>query len=76
MKVVENVNRALMEAKAKVATVKSMFIPQLELVATKLGARLADTTKNYASLKMDKIFFWVDSKAVLNWINMDAKSNC
>jgi len=67
------VNVSLVTGKSRVAPSKITAIPRLELtaavVSAKVGTMLQDEL-NYANLKQ---YFWTDSKAVLGYINNDAK---
>ena len=58
-------------ARCRVAPMKKMSIPRLELLAALLCARLTTFVKT--SLKLDnmKIYCYSDSTAVISWINSD-----
>ncbi|XP_043263007.1 uncharacterized protein LOC122403517 [Colletes gigas] len=55
-------------AKSRVAPIKTMTIPRLELCAAQLLARLIDTVSRSLNLKYSKIQLWSDSTIVLHWI--------
>ena len=54
-------------AKTRVAPLKKLTLPQLELMAAIVGARLADHLKS-ALHGIQKVEFWSDSQIVLHWI--------
>ena len=64
----QQVEVAQVMAKAKVAPIKRLTIPQLELQAAVLGVRLAKTIKDLHAFTIQETRFMSDSKVVLAWI--------
>lgn len=62
---------AIVGAKTRVAPLKFVSIPRLELQAAVIGVRLADTITKALSFKIHQRFFWSDSRDVLCWIQSD-----
>ena len=62
----------LLMAKARVAPLKPLTIPKLELLALLLAARLAKFIREtFDVLEFYDIFIWSDSKVALSWIVSD-----
>ncbi|GFS75274.1 integrase catalytic domain-containing protein [Trichonephila clavipes] len=64
----ENENSAscqLVQAGSRVAPLKSILIPRLELLACTIGARLARTVKEDLKLPSLPVFYWSDSTNAL-----------
>ena len=64
---------SLVMAKTRVAPVKPMTIPRLELQATLLAARMAKTIEKELEIAIMKRTFWSDSTTVLQWIESDPR---
>ncbi|GFW76966.1 integrase catalytic domain-containing protein [Trichonephila clavipes] len=64
----ENVFMKLIQAKARVAPLKDISIPRLELLACVLGTRLAASVKNDLNLPDVRIYYLTDSMTALAWI--------
>ena len=62
---------SLISAKTRVAPLKSLSIPRLELQATVLGARLARSIISGHSICFHEQYFWSDSMTVLSWLRSD-----
>lgn len=69
-----NKTSRLIAGKAKVAPLKPISIPRLELQAAVLGCRLAESVKRESDYKIIKSHYWSDSKTVLAWIKSDPRT--
>ena len=68
-----NVQIALMTLKTKVAPIKRLTIPRLELCGTQLLARLLHHVNQVFSLPITQVSAWTDSTIVLNWLVGDPR---
>ena len=55
-------------SKTKLAPIKQLSIPKLELEAATLGAELAGFSENEMTITIKMKHFWTDSTAILRWI--------
>ncbi|XP_075157723.1 uncharacterized protein LOC142230989 [Haematobia irritans] len=69
----EEVNCRLVFSKTRVAPLKPISVPRMELMAAVLGLRIAKFLKNEMTIKIQRRIFWTDSKDVLYWINSDTR---
>lgn len=68
------VDSCLVMAKTRVAPIKPMTVPRLELQGAVLGTRLADSViKSHDGLRIDKTIIWCDSRTVLSWLTSDLR---
>lgn len=64
----EKVTVQLLQAKARVAPLKKMTIPRLELLGCVIAARLSKSVKEALSMDDVETHFWSDSTTALAWI--------
>lgn len=64
---------SLVMAKSKVAPIKKLSIPKLELMGALLLANSIKKVVRALDMKFERIFCWCDSKIVLAWIKGNAK---
>ncbi|XP_070067150.1 uncharacterized protein [Drosophila virilis] len=67
------VHCCLVASKTRVAPLKPVSIPRMELMAAVLGLRLAKCIQKEVSVRIHRRTFWTDSKDVLYWIRSDAR---
>lgn len=63
----KEVSISLLASKARVAPLKAITIPRLELLGATIAARLYTTVQSNFDVKM-RSYFWTDSTTVLSWI--------
>ncbi|XP_062714141.1 uncharacterized protein LOC134290926 [Aedes albopictus] len=62
---------SLICAKTKVAPLKVLSIPRLELKAAVLGVRILESIQGYHTYQISRRFLWSDSSTVLAWIRSE-----
>lgn len=66
-----NVSCNLLCAKTKVAPLKLLTIPKLELSAAVVLTKLMEKVKVALDIKIDSITYWTDSQIVLSWLKSE-----
>jgi hypothetical protein len=61
----------LVQAKSRVAPLKQLTIPRLELLSATIGARLAVSAEKEIEQGKPSIFFWSESSTVIVWIQRE-----
>ena len=70
----ENIHTAIVTSKTKVAPLKVMTIPRLELQSAVIGSRLSRKVLSALKEPNMKVYCWTDSSITLNWIkNTDVR---
>lgn len=64
---------ALVMSRSKVAPLKQISIPRLELLAAVLGARLSKAVQESHNFVVSRVVFWTDANVVLSWIRSDQR---
>ena len=67
------VHCSLVMAKSRVAPLKVITIPRLELAAAVVSVRIHTILRKQLNYEVVKEVFWTDSKVILGYINSDAK---
>ena len=67
------VQTAFVIGKCKVAPVKQLSVPKLELEAPVTGVRLLNFVRDELSVEISNVFYWTDSQVVLDWIGSSKK---
>ena len=65
----EEVHCSLLMAKARVAPVKPVTIPRLELTAATVAVRVGTMLLKELSIPIDEVHYWTDSQTVLRYLN-------
>ena len=63
----------LLIAKSKVAPIKTVTVPRMELQAAVLAANLSEVLHRELNLTVDQEYYWSDSRVVLGYINNESK---
>ena len=69
-----HVHVALVMSKTKVAPIKRVTIPRLELCGAHLVAQMLHHVKEVLHLPLQAVRAWTDSTIVLNWLNGNPRS--
>lgn len=70
----ERVTISLVSSKSRVAPLKRMTLPRLELMGDVIAARLGSTLMKALQLDKTQLRLWTDSMIVLHWIWSSAQS--
>ena len=65
--------RAFVMGKSRVAPLKSVAIPRLELTVAVCSVRISEQIHRELDYPVDQDFFWTDSKVVLGYINNESR---
>ncbi|XP_064386059.1 uncharacterized protein LOC135334711 [Halichondria panicea] len=69
----ENAQISLVMSKTKVAPIKRLTIPRLELCGAQLLAQLIHHVRQVLEIPLSHVFAWTDSTIVLNWLDGSPK---
>lgn len=64
----EYISSKILLSKSRVAPIKKISLPRLELCAAVLTCRLMEKVKQSIKIKIDHAYFWTDSSITLWWI--------
>ena len=60
-------------AKCRVAPLRQMSVPRLELQPAVMAVRLADLLRQEHDFEIGSVYFWSDSRTVLQWIRSESR---
>ena len=67
--------RCFLMGKCRVAPIKQMSVPKMELEAAVIGVRLLQLIQSEMTMTIDQISLWSDCQGVLDWIASNKKQN-
>ncbi|XP_055622897.1 uncharacterized protein LOC129766397 [Toxorhynchites rutilus septentrionalis] len=67
----DRISCSLVGSKSRVAPIKFVSIPRLELQAAVIGTRLARSIEEGHSIRVDRRVFWTDARDVICWLKSD-----
>ena len=62
------VSSLLVMSKSRIAPIKTVSLPRLELLAAVVNARLLKYVAETLPIKMDSVVCWTDSMVALHWM--------
>lgn len=71
--VTNQVHRAFVMGKARLAPIREISIPRLELTAAFISVRLSKIIREELDMTIDRVCYWSDSTSVLKCINNESK---
>jgi len=70
----DQIHCVLIYGRSRVAPLKYVSIPRMELTAAVLSAKTSNMLKQELDIKIDQTFFWTDSQVVLGYIKNEART--
>ncbi|XP_046565841.1 uncharacterized protein LOC124274523 [Haliotis rubra] len=69
----KNINVSFLMGKSRLAPVRTVTIPRLELTAASVSLQLGQQLLNQLDMEIDEVSYYTDSTTVLHYINNEAK---